>query len=75
VPKDLTAKIEKEILGYTNYSSMYQDIMKGKKTEIDFLNGKIVELGAKHSIPTPVNETLVHFIEFLEEKNELSRSN
>jgi 2-dehydropantoate 2-reductase len=75
LPKDLTAKIEKEILGYTNYSSMYQDIMKGKKTEIDFLNGKIVELGAKHSIPTPVNEILVHFIEFLEEKNEPSRSN
>ncbi len=73
--KDLDEKIDKEILGYTNYSSMCQDIMKGKKTEIGFLNGKIVELGAKHSILTPVNETLVHLIEYLEEENETRRSN
>lgn len=75
LPKNLNAGIDKEILGYTNYSSMCQDIMKGKKTEIGFMNGKIVELGAKHSIPTPVNEAVVHFIEFLEEKNETPRVN
>ena len=62
-------------MGYTNYSSMCQDIMRGKRTEIDFLNGKIVELGARHQIPTPVNETLVHLIKFLEEKHELPRKN
>jgi 2-dehydropantoate 2-reductase len=54
---------------------MYQDITKGNRTEIDFLNGKIIELGAKHHIPTPVNETVVSFIRFLEENNELSRKN
>jgi len=74
-PKDLEKAIGKEISSYTNYSSMCQDIMRGKRTEIDFLNGKIVELGAKHHIPTPVNETLVHLIRFLEEKGELSRKN
>jgi len=58
--------IERKIAGYTNYSSMCQDLMKRKKTEIDFLNGKIVELGRKHDIPTPVNETLVGLIKFLE---------
>jgi len=63
--------IERKIAGYTNYSSMCQDIMKGKKTEIDFLNGRIVELGRKHGVPTPVNETLVGLIKFLEgRKNE-----
>ncbi|MCJ7698956.1 hypothetical protein MUO56_01725 [Candidatus Bathyarchaeota archaeon] len=45
--------------------------MKRKRTEIDFLNGKIVELGRKHGVPTPVNETLVDFIRFLEETNGL----
>jgi 2-dehydropantoate 2-reductase len=45
---------------------MCQDIMKRKKTEIDFLNARIVELGRKHGIPTPVNEALVGLIKFLE---------
>ena len=74
-PKDLEKGIDKEIISYTNYSSMCQDIMKGKRTEIDFLNGKIVELGARHDIPTPVNETMVHLIKFLEKKHELPRKN
>ncbi|MFB0567221.1 MAG: ketopantoate reductase family protein [Candidatus Bathyarchaeia archaeon] len=62
--------IERKIASYTNYSSMCQDIMKSKKTEIDFLNAKIVELGRKHDIPTPVNETLVGLIKFLEARRE-----
>jgi len=67
-PQDLEKSIETEIRGYTNFSSMCQDIMNGKKTEIDFLNGKIVELGGKHHITTPVNETMVCFVKFLERK-------
>jgi 2-dehydropantoate 2-reductase len=74
-PKDLEKKIDKKISKYTNFSSMYQDTMKGKRTEIDFLNGKVVELGKKHRIPTPVNETLVCLIKFMEEKNGISRKN
>lgn len=58
--------VERKIAGYTNYSSMCQDIMKQKETEIDFLNGKIVELGRKHGILTPVNETVAGLIKFLE---------
>jgi 2-dehydropantoate 2-reductase len=63
---DLKSDIDHRINGYHNYSSMCQDIMKGKRTEIDFLNGKIVELGNRHGISTPVNETLVGLIKFLE---------
>jgi 2-dehydropantoate 2-reductase len=72
---DLEKGIDREIAGYTNFSSMCQDIIKGNRTEIDFLNGKIIELGGKHHIPTPVNETIVSFIKFLEENNELSGKN
>jgi 2-dehydropantoate 2-reductase len=57
----------------SNFSSMCQDLMKGKTTEIDFLNGKVATLGKKHGIPTPVNETLTSFIKFLGEINEHSR--
>ncbi len=73
-PSEFEKEIDDKILGYTNYSSMYQDRIKGRRTEIDFLNGEIVELGQKHHIPTPVNETIVHLIKFLEEKNGISRT-
>lgn len=62
----LETEMDRKIRGYTNYSSMYQDIVKGKRTEISFLNARIVELGRKHGVRTPVNETLVGLIRFLE---------
>lgn len=74
-PEDLKEKVDEKISSYTNFSSMYQDVMKRKKTEIDFLNGKVVELGRKHNIPTPANETLVCLIKFMGEKNGISRKN
>jgi len=49
-----------------NLSSMYQDIMKGKRTEIDFLNGAVVELGKKYGVDCPINESLVVMIKYLE---------
>lgn len=49
-----------------NKSSMFQDILKGRKTEIDFLNGKVVKLAEKHKINVPVNKTLISMIKFLE---------
>ena len=49
-----------------HYSSMYQDIMAKRLTEVDFINGAIVDLGRKHGIPTPVNETIVNLTHFKE---------
>lgn len=69
LPDNIAEEIDRKIVKYKNFSSMCQDILKGEKTEIDFLNGKIVELGRKHSVPTPVNETIVGLIKFLEGKN------
>lgn len=42
--------------------SMLQMLEQGKKTEIDDLNGKIVELGKKYNVPTPVNSKLVELV-------------
>jgi 2-dehydropantoate 2-reductase len=69
----LEERIDEQIATYTNFSSMYQDIVKGKRTEIDFLNGKVVELGRRHHITTPVNETLVCLTRFREERNGIPR--
>lgn len=49
-----------------NTSSMLQDILKGKKTEIDSINGYVVRLAKKHSLSVPVNETMYALIKTLE---------
>ncbi|MFQ6050809.1 MAG: ketopantoate reductase family protein [Candidatus Hydrothermarchaeota archaeon] len=48
-------------------SSMLQDIERGKRTEIDYLNGFIVKLGKKHGISTPVNETITNILKTMED--------
>jgi 2-dehydropantoate 2-reductase len=58
--------IETQFPSFENRTSMLQDIRNGRKTEINFLNGKIVELGKRHKIPTPVNETITQLVRFLE---------
>jgi len=66
VGEDFVNFVDEVIPRYTNRSSMLQDIMRGRRTEIDFINGKVVELGRRHGIPTPVNETLTQLIHFME---------
>ena len=66
---DLMEFIEKIIPQYTNRSSMCQDIQRGRPTEIEFINGRIVELGKQHGIPTPINKCLTQLIRFLEGRN------
>ncbi len=41
-----------------NKSSMLQDTERGRKTEVDFMNGAIARLGREMRISTPVNEAL-----------------
>ena len=45
-----------------NYSSMLQSFKKGRKTEIDSINGKIVEIGRKHGMEPLMNELLIYLI-------------
>ena len=55
-----------------NYSSIYpsmlQDIKKGKKTEINFLNGYVSNLGKKLDISTPINDEMTSLIRKIELK-------
>lgn len=48
-------------------SSTAQDIGRGKRTEIDALNGYVVRRGAELGIPTPVNQALHALVKVLEE--------
>lgn len=47
-------------------SSMLQDMERGKKTEVDYMNGAVVSLGRKLGIATPVNETITEIVKALE---------
>ncbi len=49
-----------------NISSMLQDILNKKRTEIDYINGAIVRQGKSLGIPTPVNEALTHLVRAIE---------
>jgi len=40
-------------------SSTYQDVVKGRRTEVDFLNGLVVAKGRENKVPTPINEAIV----------------
>ncbi len=59
---DFVKKINNGIKNSRNLSSMLQDLIKGKKTEIDYLNGAVVELGKRYGIECPVNEGLVRIV-------------
>lgn len=48
-------------------SSMLQDVERSRKTEIDVINGAIVEAGQRLGIPTPYNNAMVWQIKALEE--------
>jgi 2-dehydropantoate 2-reductase len=48
------------------YSSTAQDVMRGKRTEIDSLNGYIARRGAELGVPTPVHHALYTLVKLLE---------
>ena len=41
-----------------NYNSMLQDLKRGKRTEIDYINGKIVEYAENIGLSAPMNNLL-----------------
>jgi 2-dehydropantoate 2-reductase len=49
-----------------NVSSMLQDVLRKKRTEIDFINGVIVRQGQELGIPVPVNSLLVDLVKTIE---------
>ena len=49
-----------------NVCSMLQDVLRKRRTEIDFLNGAIVRQAKSLNIPTPVNEVLTNILKTIE---------
>jgi len=45
---------------------MLQDVLARRQTEVDFMNGAIVNWGEKLGVPTPLNKTMWALIKGLE---------
>jgi 2-dehydropantoate 2-reductase len=51
-------------------ASMLQDLQKGRKCEIDAINGVVCDAGRQHGVPTPINDMVVEIVK-MKEKGEL----
>jgi 2-dehydropantoate 2-reductase len=66
VEEHMTARAKENPRGDMQRPSMAQDIRKGRRTEIDFMNGFIVDKGKMLGIPTPSHAKLVELVRKLE---------
>jgi 2-dehydropantoate 2-reductase len=68
IPRSLTAQfLEEECVRVAeltrgNISSTLNDIRRGRTTEIDFLNGYLLNLGATYGVPMPATATLLNLV-------------
>lgn len=71
LPEEYCTKFYSDLIPLTarHYSSTLQDLRAGKRTEIDALNGAIVELGKQHNIEVPANALVYNMIKFLEKSS------
>jgi len=69
LPPDMPERVVKATQEIRDiHTSMYDDWKAGRRTEIDSLNGFIVQKGRALGIPTPVNEALTAMIKTMTEK-------
>jgi 2-dehydropantoate 2-reductase len=53
-----------------NISSMRQDVMAGRKTEVDYINGYLVGQAKSHGLASPINTKIVDLVKTLEKVEE-----
>jgi len=64
IANELTLEETRQVIKDTadNYSSMLQSVQQGKKSEINSINGKIVEIGKKFDVDVTLNDVLFRLI-------------
>lgn len=69
-PTPIAVRLLKQIIRFKGdkeiITSTLQSLRKGKKTEIDYLNGEFVRLGRQTGIPAPFNSKVVELIHEIE---------
>ncbi|MCL2472299.1 MAG: ketopantoate reductase family protein [Treponema sp.] len=56
------------LLSPKGYTSMAQDVLAGRKTEVDMFSLALMDLAKKHNISVPVNETLYLLLRAIEKR-------
>ena len=71
IPGDMDAAVRKIAQTMqSQYSSTAQDLARGKRTEIDYLNGFVVRRGEALGVATPVNRAMWALVKLLESKTD-----
>jgi 2-dehydropantoate 2-reductase len=65
-PEALIDHAAKPEVAYDHKASMLQDVLAGRQTEIDWLNGGIVRYGEQVGVPTPMNHAIWALVKGLE---------
>ncbi len=65
-PEELIDHAAKPEVAYGHKASMLQDVEARRPTEVDWLNGGIVEFGRRLGVPTPLNEAIQALVKGLE---------
>ena len=67
---EIEAVLERNAQGRsaTDRPSMGQDIQKGRRTEIDFINGLVVDYGERLGLPADANRAIVEVVKRVERK-------
>jgi 2-dehydropantoate 2-reductase len=69
IPGDVDAAVKRIVESMPNqFSSTAQDLIRGKRSEIDHLNGLIVRRGEALGVPTPANRMLHVLVRLIESK-------
>jgi len=68
LPAELAERIDSALRRSQNRNSMLQDILRGRPTEIDWLNGRVAELARSRGRDAPANRTLAELVRFAERR-------
>jgi 2-dehydropantoate 2-reductase len=60
------AKVRRLTTVWPLWGSTLQSIQRGRPTEIDYLNGEIMELGKRYGVVTPLNSRIVELVHQVE---------
>jgi len=68
VSEEYNRWVDRVMAGYGDIKpSMLQDFERGRRTEIDFINGYVAELGPKAGVPVAMNAAITDLVHSIEE--------
>ena len=65
-PEELIDYAARPEVAYGHKASMLQDVEARRQTEVDYLNGGIVEFGREYGVPTPLNAAIQALVKGVE---------